>query len=49
VTSIGLGRSMPERETACPLVIINGCHTCNLEPGQILSFASAFGSAGASA
>jgi len=31
-----------------PLVIINGCHTCNLAPGQILSFASAFGSAGAS-
>jgi hypothetical protein len=31
-----------------PLVIINGCHTSDLAPGEILSFASAFGSAGAS-
>ena len=49
LTSIGpraLDASSWERR--CPLVIINGCHTCNLEPGQILSFASAFGSAGAS-
>jgi hypothetical protein len=31
-----------------PLIFINGCHTCDLTPGQVLQFVSAFGFAGAS-
>jgi hypothetical protein len=31
-----------------PLIFINGCHTANLEPGQVLNFVSAFAAAGAS-
>jgi hypothetical protein len=30
-----------------PLVFINGCHTGDLEPGEVLNFISAFGLAGA--
>jgi hypothetical protein len=32
-----------------PLVFINGCHTANLAPGEILSFVSTFANFGASA
>ena len=35
-------------DTQRPLVFINGCHTCDLTPGQVLDFVSAFRSAGAS-
>jgi hypothetical protein len=32
-----------------PLVVINGCHTANLEPGEVLSFVTTFANFGASA
>ena len=35
-------------ENQRPLVFINGCHTSDLTPGQVLEFVSAFGFAGAS-
>jgi hypothetical protein len=35
-------------EAQHPLVFINGCHTSDLTPGQVLEFVSAFGFAGAS-
>lgn len=31
-----------------PLIVINGCHTTDLAPGQLLNFVSSFASAGAS-
>jgi hypothetical protein len=34
--------------TSRPLVIINGCHTCQLKPGEILNFVNAFATAQAS-
>ena len=37
-------RQWPDRH---PLVMINGCHTSDLQPGEILNFVSAFGVAGA--
>jgi len=33
--------------TQSPLIIINGCHTADIEPGEVLGFVSAFGAAGA--
>jgi hypothetical protein len=35
-------------ETRRPLIFINGCHTANLTPGQVLNFVSTFGDIGAS-
>jgi hypothetical protein len=34
-------------ETHHPLIFINGCHTANLRPGEVLNFVTAFGLAGA--
>ncbi len=34
--------------TQRPLIFINGCHTANLTPGEVLNFVTAFGFAGAS-
>jgi hypothetical protein len=34
-------------ETQHPLIFINGCHTANLTPGEVLNFVTAFGLAGA--
>jgi hypothetical protein len=35
-------------ETSRPLVFLNGCHTADLQPGDVLNFVSAFGLARAS-
>jgi len=37
-----------QRSRQMPLVFINGCHTCNLTPGDLLNFVTAFAFAGAS-
>jgi CHAT domain len=34
-------------ETEPPLIFINGCHTADLKPGEVLNFVTAFGLAGA--
>lgn len=40
--------NLKDWRTRRPLIFINGCHTVNLTPGQLLEFVSAFAYAGAS-
>lgn len=40
--------SLADWDRIHPLVVINGCHTGDLEPGEVLNFVSAFATAGAS-
>ncbi|WP_412062040.1 hypothetical protein [Rubrivirga sp. IMCC45206] len=42
------GPDLDAWEARAPLVFINGCHTSDLRPGQIVSFVSVFGSVAAS-
>ncbi len=46
LSSLALTRSYPMLSKR-PIVFINGCHTCDLAPGEILNFATAFASMGA--
>jgi hypothetical protein len=40
-------KGLPAWRQATPLIFINGCHTGDLEPGELLNFIGAFGFAGA--